>query len=77
MYNSNNVQFSTIDSRNSADPICYYTFWFGGWWLTGRGCAAGVLNGKYNPSPWGLGYRWRVADWINPKQSRMMLRSMP
>uniref|UniRef100_A0A914WC07 Uncharacterized protein n=1 Tax=Plectus sambesii TaxID=2011161 RepID=A0A914WC07_9BILA len=78
MYYSNNYPFATSDSMNGAGAQCFSVpFQFGGWWM--RSCAAEYLNGKYIPSTWGsnTGLNWYTGTYyINPKQSRMMLRSM-
>uniref|UniRef100_A0A914X9K3 Uncharacterized protein n=1 Tax=Plectus sambesii TaxID=2011161 RepID=A0A914X9K3_9BILA len=81
MYYSNNLPFSTFDRNNGAAPGCFSSNQWGGWWM--KVCANEALNGKYIPSTWGIyyGFCWNVGsgDWhsgINPKQSRMMLRSI-
>uniref|UniRef100_A0A914WTK4 Uncharacterized protein n=1 Tax=Plectus sambesii TaxID=2011161 RepID=A0A914WTK4_9BILA len=77
MYVSNNMNFSTIDAFNGATPECFTKWDMGGWWI--MDCAAEALNGKYIPSSWGNdnGFFWSIgSQTINPKQSRMMLRSV-
>uniref|UniRef100_A0A914UU16 Fibrinogen C-terminal domain-containing protein n=1 Tax=Plectus sambesii TaxID=2011161 RepID=A0A914UU16_9BILA len=82
MYYSNNSPFATIDTTNGAHLDCFPTYQWGGWWLVKNVCAYQALNGKYNPSTWGTyyGFCWNIGiNWvntINPKQSRMMLRSV-
>uniref|UniRef100_A0A914W7J6 Uncharacterized protein n=1 Tax=Plectus sambesii TaxID=2011161 RepID=A0A914W7J6_9BILA len=79
MYDSNNKNFSTVDSIHCANPNCSSTYKRGAWWF-GRYCAYESLNGKYIPPTWGTwyGFCWNLGpsdNYINPKQSRMMLRS--
>uniref|UniRef100_A0A914X0P8 Uncharacterized protein n=1 Tax=Plectus sambesii TaxID=2011161 RepID=A0A914X0P8_9BILA len=76
MYQSNNWRFATIDSVNG---VCA-SFQWGGWWtLNLNNCGYQTLNGKYIPSVWGTysGINWNQGpSFINPKQSRMMLRNI-
>uniref|UniRef100_A0A914VWG1 Fibrinogen C-terminal domain-containing protein n=1 Tax=Plectus sambesii TaxID=2011161 RepID=A0A914VWG1_9BILA len=80
MYDSNNMNFSAVDKNNGADPQCLAKYERGAWWL-GSSCAYVSLNGKYIPTTWGryYGFCWNLGpgdNYINPAQSRMMLRSM-
>uniref|UniRef100_A0A914W8T3 Fibrinogen C-terminal domain-containing protein n=1 Tax=Plectus sambesii TaxID=2011161 RepID=A0A914W8T3_9BILA len=79
----NGYNFSTVDSLHGADPRCLSEFQLGGGWMgngnnTGYYCAGAALNGKYVPPHWGgLGFCWYINSyWINPIQSRIMLRSV-
>uniref|UniRef100_A0A914XME3 Fibrinogen C-terminal domain-containing protein n=1 Tax=Plectus sambesii TaxID=2011161 RepID=A0A914XME3_9BILA len=77
IYDANGRSFSTVDVIHGANPVCISTWQYGGWW-TGS-CSYSGLNGKYMPLGWGEGngFCWyNGAAWINPKQSRMMLRSL-
>uniref|UniRef100_A0A914X702 Fibrinogen C-terminal domain-containing protein n=1 Tax=Plectus sambesii TaxID=2011161 RepID=A0A914X702_9BILA len=73
---SSGLNFSTVDAIHGPSPSCYSSaYQSGGWWL--YGCSDGDLNGKYVPPKWGTGYgfSWDYENvYINPKQSRMMLR---
>uniref|UniRef100_A0A914XEN7 Fibrinogen C-terminal domain-containing protein n=1 Tax=Plectus sambesii TaxID=2011161 RepID=A0A914XEN7_9BILA len=80
MYDSNNMNFSTVDKNNGADPQCFAKYERGAWWL-GSSCAYVSLNGKYIPTKWGTyyGFCWNLGpndSYINPTQSRMMLRTL-
>uniref|UniRef100_A0A914X3V0 Uncharacterized protein n=1 Tax=Plectus sambesii TaxID=2011161 RepID=A0A914X3V0_9BILA len=75
---SNGLPFSTVDAINGASSNCFSTeSQLGGWWFN-IACASAALNGKYVPPSWnGNGFSWYTgAARINPKQSRMMLRSL-
>uniref|UniRef100_A0A914W2M2 Uncharacterized protein n=1 Tax=Plectus sambesii TaxID=2011161 RepID=A0A914W2M2_9BILA len=77
MHYSNNFNFSTVDSINGAESICFEAFHYGGWWIVS--CAPQALNGKYVPKFWGdiFGFHWYNGYYdINQEQSRMMLRSI-
>uniref|UniRef100_A0A914W9D2 Uncharacterized protein n=1 Tax=Plectus sambesii TaxID=2011161 RepID=A0A914W9D2_9BILA len=74
---SNGFNFSTVDANHGANTECFYYRQLGGWWLS-YDCAQVALNGEYVPSSWGYGFGffWDGASYyINPKQSRLMLRS--
>uniref|UniRef100_A0A914V805 Uncharacterized protein n=1 Tax=Plectus sambesii TaxID=2011161 RepID=A0A914V805_9BILA len=77
IYYSNGFYFSTPDAGHGTDHNCVNTYQWGGWWTDH--CGASALNGKYVPSTWGYyGITWEInAYWMNPTQSRMMLRSLP
>uniref|UniRef100_A0A914UUD4 Fibrinogen C-terminal domain-containing protein n=1 Tax=Plectus sambesii TaxID=2011161 RepID=A0A914UUD4_9BILA len=74
---SNGFTFSTADSIHGATSECFSTYLTGGWWLN-TNCGTSALNGKYVPTIWGsYGFCWEgTGPWINPVQSRMMLRSI-
>uniref|UniRef100_A0A914XTV5 Fibrinogen C-terminal domain-containing protein n=1 Tax=Plectus sambesii TaxID=2011161 RepID=A0A914XTV5_9BILA len=74
---SNGFPFSTIDANHGTLDMCLNYFFFGGWWLDGtKDCTAAALNGIYVPLKDNFGFTWTTGTaWINPKQSRMMLRS--
>uniref|UniRef100_A0A914URM5 Fibrinogen C-terminal domain-containing protein n=1 Tax=Plectus sambesii TaxID=2011161 RepID=A0A914URM5_9BILA len=77
MHNSNNLRFSTNDTMNGANPVCFETYNNNGWWISSSiPCSHEALNGKYTPTMWGgSGFCWYTGTyWVNPKQSRMMLR---
>uniref|UniRef100_A0A914V9C4 Fibrinogen C-terminal domain-containing protein n=1 Tax=Plectus sambesii TaxID=2011161 RepID=A0A914V9C4_9BILA len=78
MYYSNNLKFSTSDKNNGANTRCFSPLiGSGGWWY--NNCAYEALNSKYTPPSWdGSGFCWTTNTdrFINPKQSRMMLRSI-
>uniref|UniRef100_A0A914X790 Fibrinogen C-terminal domain-containing protein n=1 Tax=Plectus sambesii TaxID=2011161 RepID=A0A914X790_9BILA len=74
---SNNMPFGTIDKRNGIPTHCFSSEQAGGWWL-GDKCSNEALNGKYMPATWGpYGFFWNngYTNYINPIQSRMMLRN--
>uniref|UniRef100_A0A914XPM2 Fibrinogen C-terminal domain-containing protein n=1 Tax=Plectus sambesii TaxID=2011161 RepID=A0A914XPM2_9BILA len=77
---SNGLNFSTVDASHGADPRCFSSFQSGGWWMTY--CALSALNGKFVLPSWRLhsgdGFFWYSSEYlyINPRQSRMMLRSL-
>uniref|UniRef100_A0A914VV29 Fibrinogen C-terminal domain-containing protein n=1 Tax=Plectus sambesii TaxID=2011161 RepID=A0A914VV29_9BILA len=72
---SNGSNFSTVDAINNSRAECFSTYQWGGWWFLPNYCAGAALNGKYVPPEWGDGFSWHTDDlWINPMQSRMMLR---
>uniref|UniRef100_A0A914WYQ2 Fibrinogen C-terminal domain-containing protein n=1 Tax=Plectus sambesii TaxID=2011161 RepID=A0A914WYQ2_9BILA len=79
MYDSNNRNFSTVDSiNNHNNSDCLLRYQRGGWWF-GSFCAYESLNGIYVPKTWGtwIGFCWNLGpndSYINPTQSRMMLR---
>uniref|UniRef100_A0A914V1H5 Fibrinogen C-terminal domain-containing protein n=1 Tax=Plectus sambesii TaxID=2011161 RepID=A0A914V1H5_9BILA len=76
IYFSNGFAFSTPDAEHGSSGYCISKYQWGGWWTDS--CGASALNGKYVPSSWGFyGFTWLTNDesWINPVQSRMMLRS--
>uniref|UniRef100_A0A914VJP5 Uncharacterized protein n=1 Tax=Plectus sambesii TaxID=2011161 RepID=A0A914VJP5_9BILA len=78
LYNANNVKFSTIDTPNGSPTRCFSPEQLGGWWLN-NDCGYQALNGIYDPSTYGVehGFYWFYnPSYINPKQSRMMLRSV-
>uniref|UniRef100_A0A914WG65 Fibrinogen C-terminal domain-containing protein n=1 Tax=Plectus sambesii TaxID=2011161 RepID=A0A914WG65_9BILA len=75
---ANGISFSTSDAlHGEANIACFSSNQNGGWWLK-SGCGPAALNGKYVPPFWGSsGYYWYTGSrWLNPKQSRMMLRSL-
>uniref|UniRef100_A0A914VGF0 Uncharacterized protein n=1 Tax=Plectus sambesii TaxID=2011161 RepID=A0A914VGF0_9BILA len=77
MFQSNNMSFGTIDTRNGIPAHCFSDQQVGGWWLGGDKCSFEALNGKYIPSTWGNGFYWYDGYeevFISPIQSRMMLR---
>uniref|UniRef100_A0A914WYD5 Uncharacterized protein n=1 Tax=Plectus sambesii TaxID=2011161 RepID=A0A914WYD5_9BILA len=73
---SKNNNFSTVDSMHGATSACFSLYQYGGWWM-GYSCGTAALNGRYVPLSWGYyGYFWLTGNaYINPLQSRMMLRS--
>uniref|UniRef100_A0A914X7Y3 Fibrinogen C-terminal domain-containing protein n=1 Tax=Plectus sambesii TaxID=2011161 RepID=A0A914X7Y3_9BILA len=75
IFYSNGFQFATVDAFNGADHRCF-SIQLGGWWMDD--CSAAALNGKYVPPNWGgYGFSWCINTiCINPRQSRMMLRSL-
>uniref|UniRef100_A0A914X205 Fibrinogen C-terminal domain-containing protein n=1 Tax=Plectus sambesii TaxID=2011161 RepID=A0A914X205_9BILA len=73
---SNGQKFSTVDAIHGSGPWCFSTRQFGGWWRNSD-CGFADLNGKYAPSSWGNnGFSWCGDDYINPMESRMMLRRL-
>uniref|UniRef100_A0A914X7N8 Fibrinogen C-terminal domain-containing protein n=1 Tax=Plectus sambesii TaxID=2011161 RepID=A0A914X7N8_9BILA len=75
LYNSYRMPFGTIDTRNSIPTHCFSAEQVGGWWLSNY-CSYEALNGKYMPMTSGYGFFWVIGGtYINPLQSRMMLRS--
>uniref|UniRef100_A0A914WR13 Uncharacterized protein n=1 Tax=Plectus sambesii TaxID=2011161 RepID=A0A914WR13_9BILA len=75
---SNGLPFATVDALHGSNPNCYPSYNWGGWWL-GIHCAYAALNGKYVPSQFGYdsGFFWYNGSiFLNPVQSRMMLRSL-
>uniref|UniRef100_A0A914VTV9 Uncharacterized protein n=1 Tax=Plectus sambesii TaxID=2011161 RepID=A0A914VTV9_9BILA len=73
----NGHKFSTVDAHNGTNPSSYSAHSNGGWWST-KYRTLSDLNGKYVPTTWGIyGFFWNTeAAYINPRQSRMMLRSI-
>uniref|UniRef100_A0A914X0L9 Fibrinogen C-terminal domain-containing protein n=1 Tax=Plectus sambesii TaxID=2011161 RepID=A0A914X0L9_9BILA len=74
---SDGSYFMTRDSSSDAISAWCFEHFAGGWWMNVRGCAYSGLNGKYVPPDYGMafGFFWQTGnDWINPRQSRMMLR---
>uniref|UniRef100_A0A914VA19 Uncharacterized protein n=1 Tax=Plectus sambesii TaxID=2011161 RepID=A0A914VA19_9BILA len=79
MYLNNNWHFATVDSLNGVYSGCFSSlFQYNGWWFSSGNCGSGSLNGKYAWTNWGAyGLAWYTGDtYINPQQSRMMLRSV-
>uniref|UniRef100_A0A914WSV4 Fibrinogen C-terminal domain-containing protein n=1 Tax=Plectus sambesii TaxID=2011161 RepID=A0A914WSV4_9BILA len=75
--NSNGFKFATVDADQDTDSICYSYYQLGGWWMDDH-CYSPSLNGNYVYYNWGFfGFCWQIGpNYINPKQSRMMLRSL-
>uniref|UniRef100_A0A914UP05 Fibrinogen C-terminal domain-containing protein n=1 Tax=Plectus sambesii TaxID=2011161 RepID=A0A914UP05_9BILA len=73
----NGYNFSTVDAMHGAGSACFSPLQRGGWWMYNY-CGWSALNGRYVPPHCrDSGYSWYTGIyWINPKQSRMMLRSI-
>uniref|UniRef100_A0A914WHU5 Fibrinogen C-terminal domain-containing protein n=1 Tax=Plectus sambesii TaxID=2011161 RepID=A0A914WHU5_9BILA len=75
-------RFTTNDVPNDVPPTCVPSQQLGGWWMESKpSCSNAALNGKYVPQSFDLdrtGFYWDPATYykINPRRSRMMLRSL-
>ena len=64
------------ESQHQSSCAYHYSFLFSGWWFPHDGCGYVALNGKYNPTFVGLGFRWysQATFYIHPIRSEMKIR---